>query len=81
MENANYRPVTTGEWMLTYLLMCVPIVNFILLFVWAFGSNTPVSKSNWAKASLIWGVIGIAIYVFIFVVFGAAIFAAAAAGQ
>ncbi len=70
MEEANYRPVTIGNWMLTYLLMCIPLVNVILLFVWAFGSNTPVSKANWAKASLIWMVIGIAFYVLLFVVLG-----------
>ena len=70
MEETNYRPVTIGNWMLTYLLMCIPLVNIILLFVWAFGSNTPVSKANWAKSSLIWMVIGIAFYVLLFVVFG-----------
>ncbi|MCO5045774.1 MAG: hypothetical protein J5I99_08490 [Verrucomicrobia bacterium] len=70
MENANYRPVTTGNWMLTYLLMCIPLVNLILLFVWAFGSNTPISKANWAKASLIWMVIAIAFYILLFAMFG-----------
>lgn len=42
----------------------------ILLFVWAFGSNTPVSKANWAKASLIWMVIAIGFYTLLFAVFG-----------
>ena len=70
MEDTTYKPVTIGNWMLTYLLMCIPLVNFILLFVWAFGSNTPESKANWAKASLIWMVIGIVFYVLLFVVFG-----------
>lgn len=80
MEDATYRPVTTGDWMLTYLLVGIPFVGLVLLFVWAFGSNTPVSKANWAKASLIWGVIGIAFYVIFFVVLGlgAAAFSAAA---
>jgi len=70
MENTTYQPVTTGNWMLTTLLMFIPVVNIILLFVWAFGSNTPVSKSNWAKASLIWGLIGIALYVVAILIFG-----------
>ncbi len=50
MEN---RPVSVGDWMLTYLLMCIPLVNIIMLLVWAFGGGAPESKSNWAKASLI----------------------------
>jgi hypothetical protein len=36
-----------------------PIVNVVMFFVWAFGSNTNASKANWAKASLIWMLIGI----------------------
>lgn len=55
--------------MLTYILLCIPIVNIILIFVWAFGSNTPVSKANWAKASLIWFLIGIVLWVLIFAIF------------
>ncbi len=75
MDN-NYRPVSTGDWVVTFLLLCIPIVNIILLFVWAFGSNTPISKANFAKASLIWMLIAIALNVALFIVFGAAILAA-----
>ena len=70
MENTTYKPVTVGNWMLTILLMCIPIVNLILLFVWAFGSNTPESKANWAKASLIWMLIFIVFYVLLFLIIG-----------
>ena len=48
------NPVSLGDWMITMLLMCIPLVNIILLFVWAFGGDAKKSKSNWAKASLIW---------------------------
>jgi len=62
--------VTVGDWIVTFILMVLPIVNIIMLFVWAFGGSTPVSKANWAKATLIvyliifiltavfWGTIG-----------------------
>jgi hypothetical protein len=59
-----------GNWMLTYLLMCIPLVNIVLLFVWAFGSNAPASKANWAKASLVWAGISIVFYVVLFLVLG-----------
>ncbi len=45
--------VTIGEWIITYLLMMIPIVNIVLIFIWAFGSGTKTSKANWAKATLI----------------------------
>ena len=79
MDNSTYTPVSVGNWMLTYLLMCIPIVNLILLLVWAFGSGAPVSKANWAKASLIWMLIFILFYVLMFVVIGAGVAAASMA--
>ena len=69
MEDATYKPVTVGDWVLTFLLMCIPLVNLIMLFVWAFGGNAPISKANWAKAALIWTLIAIAIYFIIFLIF------------
>ena len=77
MENStNQVPVKTGEWVLTFLITTIPIVGFIMLFVWAFGNGTNESKANWAKASLIWFAIIIGIYVLFALIFGAAMFAA-----
>ena len=50
---------TTGEWVMTLFLVCIPIVGFILLLVWAFGSNCAPSKKNWARANLIWMIVGL----------------------
>ena len=63
--------VSTGNWMLTLFLTTIPIVNIIMLFVWAFGSSA-ASKRNYAKAALIWILIGIilsvvAVLLFVFV--------------
>ncbi|MBI9030944.1 hypothetical protein JEZ13_02915 [bacterium] len=71
MENQNSQIVTVGDWIVTYLIMIVPLVNIIMLFVWAFGSNTPASKANWAKAALIWGLIMTIIYILFFAAFSA----------
>ena len=54
----TYQPVSMGGWMLTMGMMCLPLVNLIMLFVWAFGSQTPISKANWAKAALFFMLIG-----------------------
>ena len=69
------NPVSVGQWMITMLLMAIPIVNIVMLFVWAFGGNTPLSKANWAKASLLWMVIGITIAIVILGLFASAFFA------
>ena len=55
----QYTPISVGEWVITIIIIAIPIVGFIMLFVWGFGSNTQSSKANWAKATLI--MIGISI--------------------
>jgi len=65
--------VTLGDWMVTILLSAIPVVNLVMLFLWAFGSTTNPSKANWAKATLIWMVIGIVLAILFFVVIGTAI--------
>lgn len=73
--NRQTAPVITlGEWMITLLLMLIPLVNIILLFVWAFGGGTNPTKSNYAKATLLWMLIGIVVYVVLFVLILGSIF-------
>ena len=72
LENPN----SVGDWVLTIFLTCIPCVGLILLFVWAFGSGTNESKSNWAKAQLIWVAIGIVVTIILYAIMGAALFAA-----
>ena len=66
--------VTLGDWMITILLSAIPVVNLVMLFLWAFGSTTNPSKANWAKATLIWMVIGIVLAILFVVIIGTAIF-------
>ena len=68
---SQQSPTSVGNWFLTLLLMCIPIVGFVMLFVWAFGGGTELSKKNWAKAQLIW----ILIAIILSIVFGTAIVA------
>ena len=51
------KQMSVGDWILTYLLMCIPLVGVIMLFVWAFSGGTQESKKSWAKATLIWVVV------------------------
>ena len=58
-DSPQYTPISVGEWVITIIIIAIPIVGFIMLFVWGFGSNTQPSKANGAKATLI--MIGISI--------------------
>ncbi len=61
----NPEPVTMQEWLITMLILMIPIVNLVMPFVWAFGGGANPSKANFFKAQLIFMVIGIILW-FIF---------------
>ena len=66
--------VGLGDWFVTILLTSIPLVNIIMLFIWAFSSNTNPSKANWAKATLLWMLVGIVIAIIVLALVGTAIF-------
>lgn len=74
---APYRQdetVTMGEWFVFFLVMAIPLVNVIMLFVWAFGSGTKPSKANLCKLQLLLYAIAIIIIVIIGLAVGWAVF-------
>ncbi len=64
--------VSVGEWVLTIILAILPCVGQILLLVWAFGGETQPTKKNWARAMLIFMLIGIILSVAFTATIGAA---------
>ncbi|MBC7088018.1 MAG: hypothetical protein H5T96_05955 [Tissierellales bacterium] len=54
--------VSVKEWLITMLILLIPVVNIVMTFVWAFGSNTKPSKANYFKASILFWIIGIVLY-------------------
>ncbi|MGB6034926.1 MAG: hypothetical protein WBG42_01575 [Cryomorphaceae bacterium] len=69
------NPQSVTDWVITLFITYIPLVNIIMLLIWAFDAETPLNKKNWAKARLIWVLIGIAISTIIFTIFGAAMLA------
>lgn len=57
-----------GSWMLAVFLMMIPIVGFIYLLVLAFGGTESIAKKNYARATLLWSLIMIAIGIVIAIV-------------
>lgn len=60
--------VSVKEWLVTNLIMLIPLVNLIMMFVWAFGGSANPNKGNYFKASLIFALIVIILYILIAVV-------------
>lgn len=53
MENRTAPVISLGDWIITFILLAIPLVNIIMLFVWGFSSSTNPNKANFAKATLI----------------------------
>lgn len=70
--------MSVKDWLITSLIMIVPLVNIVMLFVWAFGDGTNPNKSNWAKAALLMSVIAVGFYILVFMMIGAAFLSASA---
>lgn len=54
----NDEVMTTGQWILTTLIMAIPLVGIVMTFVWAFGNGNN-NRKNYCRAALIWTLIGI----------------------
>ncbi|OQB24286.1 MAG: hypothetical protein BWY11_01265 [Firmicutes bacterium ADurb.Bin182] len=65
------EPLSTGSYMLMMLVSFIPIVNLIMLLVWAFSSDTNLNRKNWSRAMLIWWLIGIGLSILLFIAIAA----------
>ena len=66
----NDDVVSVKEWIITLLIMTVPLVNVVMMFVWAFGGGAKRSKSNFFKALLIMVLIGAVLSFLCFLLLG-----------
>ena len=64
---------SVGSWMLTILLAGLPIFGLVYILILAFGNGRSASKKNWARATLIWAVIGAVLATLFYVVLGASL--------
>jgi len=79
-ENQDLKPMSVKDWLITLLIMAIPLVGLVMLFVYAFGSDGNVNRRNWAKAQLIVMAIVLGLVLICMIVFGS-IFAAAMAAR
>lgn len=63
MENRSSAPVMSlGDWITTFIVLMIPLVNIIMLFVWGFSKTTNPNKSNFCKAYLILALIAMVLF-------------------
>ncbi len=45
--------ISVKDWIIMFLITVIPIVGFVMLFIWAFGKEPNQTKKNYAKAILL----------------------------
>lgn len=53
MDNRSAPVISLGEWIITFIVLAIPLVNIVMLFVWGFSIGTNPSKQNFCRATLI----------------------------
>lgn len=61
--------ISVGGWIGIFFLMLIPIVNLILLIIWACGGCRKTAKTKYARAVLIMAVIMIILSIVMFILF------------
>lgn len=77
VETRESAPVSLGDWILTLIVLAIPIVGLVMMFVWGFSSGTHPSKRNYCRALLIFLLIAIILWILFMMLFGATLFSAA----
>ncbi|WP_096199876.1 hypothetical protein [Bacillus sp. FJAT-45350] len=68
------KVMSVKDWLITLIILAIPLVNIVMLFVWGFGSDVNKNKKNYCKATLLLMAILIAIYLLFTVLLTAILF-------
>lgn len=73
LQDSRYQPLSMGAYFAIFVLMLIPIVNIILLIVWATGSTNKVDLRNFARAALLFILVCAIGFTIVFVLIGGVI--------
>jgi len=58
-QGNHYAVMSVGSFVLASILMSIPVIGLIICLVWAFGGCKNINKRNYARAFLIFMLIGL----------------------
>lgn len=62
--------MSVGDWIITLVVLAIPLVNIVMFLVWAFAGSTNINRQNYCRAALILAVIGFVIVMLLLSVAG-----------
>lgn len=80
VETRENAPVSLGDWLITLIVLAIPIVGIVMMFVWGFSDNTHPSKRNYCRAVLILALIMLVFWFLIFATIGSSLLHSAMSG-
>lgn len=57
------KPLTIGDWLITLIIISIPLVGLVFLLYWALSSSSNVNRKNFCIAYIVIGLIFIALFV------------------
>ncbi|MFA6865985.1 MAG: hypothetical protein WCR54_00540 [Clostridia bacterium] len=66
-DKKQEKVMSVKEWVGSLILLCIPTVGLICLLIWAFGGGENKNRTNYARASLIVGLISTTIIIILYV--------------
>ena len=55
--------ISVGNWLVTFIVLSIPLVNLVVLAYWAFGNSALPSKRTFAQAAFVLFCVGILLYI------------------
>ncbi|WP_313528842.1 hypothetical protein [Anaerotignum sp.] len=76
-KGGPYAPLSLGDYLLIGLILMIPVVNIIVLLIWALDKHSNLNRRNLAKAGLIY----LGVCIGLTIVFGIGMFRAVTLDQ
>jgi len=68
--NRDTAPMSVGDWIITLILLYIPLVGFVCMLYWALSSSGNVNRKNFSIAALIIAVVVIILAIAVSIFFG-----------
>jgi hypothetical protein len=47
------EPMSVKDWVITLIILALPLINIVMILVWAFGGTGNINRRNYCRASLL----------------------------
>lgn len=67
--NKQNKPLSMLGFLAMQIALLIPVVGFILMFIWSFGRNTNANRKAYARSILVWLLVFCVVILFVILTF------------